>query len=110
MRMLDVATMGAAALLMVYALYAAKELVPAKRLIEAIALDLLAGVVCAVGWEAYYGRVPWSCSALVIALAVMVTVWRHEARVFVQCKLGEARPANHPRRRATDLHEAAGRR
>lgn len=111
MRMLEIATLSASVLLLVYALFAAQMLVPKKRLAQAVALNLLAGIVGAVAWEAWYGHVTWSCSALVITLAIMLTIWRHEAIVFVRCKLGDTpQPDAHPRRRASDLQEAASRR
>src|SRR5574341_1030428 len=105
-RVLELAAMVASIVLLIYALYAAQELVPRKRPAQAIALNVLASVVGAVGWEAWIpGRLPWSCSALMIALAVMLTIWRREASMFVRCQLSDE-PPGHPRRRASDLQQA----
>jgi hypothetical protein len=116
--MLDLLTLLAAITLLFYALYASEKLVPRNRPLETAALWVLCAMIGAVGaspWNKWLPDASWPSDVLVIALAVIVTVWRKEAAVFVQCKFGGGE-TDHPVRRrsdfvpfdASDMHHAKG--
>jgi hypothetical protein len=51
-------------------------------------------------------EIGWPAEVLNIAMALMLTMWRKEAMLFIRCRLGpETEPPRHPMRRLSDLRE-----
>lgn len=106
--MLDLPALGATFLLLFYAVYAASRLVPAEHPRAAVVLNILAmlvGVIGASPWNPWLPRAPWTAQLLIIAIAAIATVWRHEAATFLRRKFEPGAEAKHPVRRKFDHME-----
>lgn len=96
--MLDLLSLIAAIFLIICAGYGVSFLSVRRNPLESTSLVVLAFLVGMSGAP----RSDWPGQMLVVAIAVIVIVWRKEAENFVRCRYGAPDP-EHPSRRRSDF-------